>query len=75
MYRSVDIMITAHVPQILDSYVEFIKIVVNEFKETGIELDGISTPRLHKDTWITNKSPFIYGRHKIEYEVRSYKKV
>ena len=34
-----------------------------------------SVYRLHKDTWLVNKSPFIFGRHKMEYEVRTYKKV
>ena len=38
-------MLTAHAPQILDSYAQFIKMVIEEFAETGVEFDGISTPR------------------------------
>ena len=75
LYRGIDIMLTAHSPQILDSFGKFIHLVADEFAELGVEFDGYTTPRVHKDKWITNKAPFKYGRHKVEYEVRTYKKV
>jgi len=75
LYRGIDIMLTAHSPQILDSFGKFISLVAAEFAELGVEFDGYTTPRVHKDKWITNKAPFKYGRHKVEYEVRTYKKV
>ena len=68
-------MLTAHAPQILDSFGKFIELVAQEFSELGVKFDGYTEPRVHKDRWLTNKSPFIYGRHKVEYEVRTYKKV
>ena len=75
MYRGIDILLTAHSPQILDSFGKFIELVVEEFGEMGVEFDGYTVPRVHKDKWLTNKAPFKYGRHKVEYEVRTYKKV
>ena len=68
-------MLTAHAPQILDSFGKFIELVAQEFSDLGVQFDGYTEPRVHKDRWLTNKSPFIYGRHKVEYEVRTYKKV
>ena len=68
-------MLTAHAPQILDSFGKFIELVCQEFSDLGVQFDGYTEPRIHKDRWITNKSPFKYGRHKVEYEVRTYKKV
>lgn len=75
LYRGIDILLTAHSPQILDSFGKFINLVADEFVDLGVEFGGYTTPRVHKDKWITNKAPFKYGRHKIEYEVRTYKKV
>ena len=49
--------------------------VAEEFGPLGVEFDGFSNPRLHKDRWELNKSPFIYGRHMTSYETRTYKKV
>jgi len=75
LYRGIDILLTAHTPQIIDSYAEFCKMVAEEFSPLGVEFDGFSNPRLHKDRWELNKSPFIYGRHRDAYETRTYKKV
>jgi len=75
LYRGIDILLTAHTPQIIDSYAEFCKMVAEEFSPLGVEFDGFSNPRLHKDRWELNKSPFIYGRHRTAYEARTYKKV
>jgi len=75
LYRGIDILLTAHTPQILDSYAEFCRMVGEEFSSLGVEFDGFSNPRLHKDQWELNKSPFIYGRHMDAYEIRTYKKV
>merc|ERR1712235_198620 len=75
LYRGIDILLTAHTPQIIDSFAEFCKMVAEEFGPLGVEFDGFSNPRLHKDRWELNKSPFIYGRHRTSYETRTYKKV
>merc|ERR1712227_176315 len=75
LYRGIDILLTAHTPQIIDSFAEFCKMVAEEFGPLGVEFDGFSNPRLHKDRWELNKSPFIYGRHMTSYETRTYKKV
>jgi len=75
LYRGIDILLTAHTPQIIDSFAEFCKMVGEEFSSLGVEFDGFSNPRLHKDDWALNKSPFIYGRHMTSYEIRTYKKV
>merc|ERR1711953_446839 len=72
LYRGVDIMLAAHSDRILDSYGEFIKLVAGEL---DVHFDGFTDPLCHGDKWLVNKSPFIYGKHKIEYEARTYKKV
>ena len=40
-----------------------------------VNFAGFTVPLCHGDKWLVNKSPFIYGKHKIEYESRTYKKV
>ena len=72
LYRGVDILLQAHSPNILDAYAEFIKLAATEL---GVDLGGRSVPIIHQDKWRVNKAPFIYGKHKIEYCARTYKKV
>jgi len=72
LYRGVDILLQAHSPNILDSFGEFIKLAATEL---GVDFDGFTDPLLHQDKWRVNKAPFIYGKHKIEYCARTYKKV
>ncbi|CAG5094473.1 Oidioi.mRNA.OKI2018_I69.XSR.g13588.t1.cds [Oikopleura dioica] len=43
--------------------------------ELDVDFAGFTVPLCHGDKWLVNKSPFIYGKHKIEYESRTYKKV
>ena len=72
LYRGVDILLLAHSPNILDSYAEFIRLAATEL---GVDFGGFTDPLIHQDKWRVNKATFKYGKHKIEYCARSYKKV
>ena len=72
LYRGIDILLLAHAPAILDAYAEFIRMAATEL---DVEFGGFSDPLIHQDKWRVAKSPFKYGKHKIEYMSRSYKKV
>ena len=72
LYRGIDILLLAHAPAILDAYAEFIRMAAAEL---DVEFGGFSDPLIHQNKWRVNKSVFKYGKHKIEYMARSYKKV
>jgi len=72
LYRGIDILLLAHAPAILDAYAEFIRMAAAEL---DVDFGGFSDPLIHQNKWRVNKSTFKYGKHKIEYMSRSYKKV
>jgi len=72
LYRGIDVLLLAHSPNVIDAFAEFIKLAAEEFE---VDFGGFSDPLVHQDKWRVNKANTNFGKHKMEYAARSYKKV
>ena len=63
---------SAHSPNVIDAFAEFIKLAAEELE---VDFGGFSDPLIHQDKWRVNKANTNFGKHKMEYAARSYKKV
>ncbi|OQV25182.1 putative 28S ribosomal protein S10, mitochondrial [Hypsibius exemplaris] len=72
LYRMIEVEIRGHEEAVLNSYEWFL---CRAAKELDIEVSRVYTPLRHYERFSVLKSAFIYKKHKVEYEFRTYYKV
>nr|CAB3263991.1 28S ribosomal protein S10, mitochondrial-like [Phallusia mammillata] len=72
LYKAIDIFVKSHEEAVLDSYIQFCS---SAAEQLDIPVHRVLTPKFIIDRMTLLKSKHIFKKHRVQYEIRTHKKV